>query len=211
MVSLNKQLFFPSLVLCISLMGGTGLAYSSRTQETLEDNSLESWESLPQPHDRIVVVTPSTTDHPPVQADMPAAVSEVSLEIIQENSKQEFVEKTQALQQTTTSSEFQIQKKKQIEVTLNIQGPGISLKKPLSVESESTVYEVLKKASHQFDFSLKISQHTSLGAFVEGIAGTTNKPGSDLYWLYYLNGQFASKGVSSQVVSNGDVIKWIYE
>jgi hypothetical protein len=51
--------------------------------------------------------------------------------------------------------------------------------------------------------------YPGLGFFVDAINAERNADG--MYWVFYVNGVPASKGVSSTIVHERDVIEWKYE
>ncbi|MFQ5574505.1 MAG: DUF4430 domain-containing protein [Terriglobia bacterium] len=81
----------------------------------------------------------------------------------------------------------------------------------VEIASGATVYDLLDKASRTNGFSLRVSQHSSFGVFVEEIDGVANDKRAGKYWLYYLNGDFAALGASVQTLDEGDVVLWKYK
>ena len=98
-----------------------------------------------------------------------------------------------------------------IHVMLAIDSGSRRLELPVSLEEGSTVFRLLQQASSQYGFSLGYSDDSSYGAFIEELDGVRNDPGSGSFWLYYVNGNYAILGASSQTLSEGDVILWRYE
>lgn len=96
-------------------------------------------------------------------------------------------------------------------VKLTIDNGSRTLELPMEVEDGCTVFDLLETASGEYDFSFGYSSDDSYGAFVEELDGVRNSPISGKYWMYLVNGQYASLGASSQTVSDGDVILWRYE
>lgn len=79
----------------------------------------------------------------------------------------------------------------------------------LSVPQDSTVLNLLTKASDDYNLGLEV-QDSTYGAFVQTLAGkaggTDNK-----YWIYYINGESASVGVGEQIVQPSDQIEFRFE
>ena len=98
-----------------------------------------------------------------------------------------------------------------IQVTLVIDSGVRKLEFPMEVEEDSTVFELLEKASSEHGFSFGYSNNASYGVFVEELDGVKNSPRASKYWMYYVNGSYAGLGASSQILSKGDVILWHYE
>lgn len=208
MRSWNRAFFIPSLLLTCVVLSGVVLAKPNTP--SVED--IGSIAFLPEIEERIVAVEVKTVE--PLEPQATPEMRPVVEETVQTWSSTTELKQPANLTPTASSQPEQPlpeQEPASISVKLVIQGPGISTSGKISVQSGSSVYQVLKKGSNQLDFSLKTSQHSSLGIFVEGIAGIRNNPKTNSYWLYYVNGQFASRGVSLQTVQEGDIITWSYE
>ncbi len=96
-------------------------------------------------------------------------------------------------------------------VTLVIDSGARRLEYSLRVDEGSTVFDLLLEASGRYGFSFDYSNNSSYGAFVEELDGVRNDPRAGMFWLYYVNGNYASLGASSQILSEGDVILWRYQ
>ncbi|MBI5254475.1 DUF4430 domain-containing protein [Candidatus Falkowbacteria bacterium] len=77
----------------------------------------------------------------------------------------------------------------------------------LLTATTSTVYDAMKGSQLNF----KTKTFSGLGEFVEEINGLKNDPQSGKYWMYYINGETAKLGISTQIVKPGDLIEWKYE
>lgn len=97
-----------------------------------------------------------------------------------------------------------------IDVTLKIDTNESTKIYEVELNKEQTVYDLLKKASADHNFSLRATDY-SFGVFIEEIAGVANAPQESKYWLYYLNGKLSSKGASIQKLENGDIVLWRHE
>ncbi|MHA1765824.1 MAG: DUF4430 domain-containing protein [Promethearchaeota archaeon] len=75
---------------------------------------------------------------------------------------------------------------------------------------EYSVFEVMKELEKKTEFSFKYKTY-SIGIFVEEIMGIKNNPTVNKYWLYYVNGKFADKGVDKMQINNGDIVTWEYK
>lgn len=220
MPSWNKRFFVPSLLLACIVLSGAVLGQPQAQIDTTESSNPVF---LPQNDERVAAVEVSaqievkTEDVEPVaqvqEAENSGQIAPSSAQAETTQQTPTVASQTPPIPATSAPQEEEVEEitPKTISVKLTIQGPGISKSGKISVEAGSTVYQVLKKGSNQLDFSLKTAQHNSLGIFVEGIAGVTNNPKANVYWLYYVNGQFASRGVSLQTVQEGDTITWSYE
>ena len=77
------------------------------------------------------------------------------------------------------------------------------------VAQDTTLYEIMKSASKESDFSFSGVDYSSLGFFVDTINGQKNTGGK--YWILYVNGALATVGVSQLLVKPGDRFDWRYE
>ena len=80
-----------------------------------------------------------------------------------------------------------------------------------NVVDGSTVYDAMKLIEDTKDsnFSFVSKDYSGLGSFVDEINGISGSPGK--YWIYYINNQKASVGVSKYVLKAGDIISWKQE
>ncbi len=89
-----------------------------------------------------------------------------------------------------------------ISVSLSVPGRVYSI----NVAPGSTVLAVLDEARKVMGLTYSTEDFGQLGKKITEINGL--REGNGLYWFYKINGAFASKGVSSQTVSQGDLIEW---
>jgi hypothetical protein len=77
----------------------------------------------------------------------------------------------------------------------------------IQTKENSSVFEVMKVLQErEADFSFSYKEYSGLGVFVDEINGLKGKNGK--YWLYYINNEEASVGVSSYFLKEGDIISW---
>ncbi|MBI3335244.1 MAG: DUF4430 domain-containing protein [Candidatus Portnoybacteria bacterium] len=82
----------------------------------------------------------------------------------------------------------------------------------VGISENSSAYDLMKKASEQYEFSFNGKEYPGLGFFVETINGVkNNEKGDGKYWIYYINGEEAQAGISNYIVKSGDEILWKYE
>lgn len=96
-----------------------------------------------------------------------------------------------------------------ISVTFKIITPTTSKEFTLQVLPQSTVYDAMKQLQSQIP--IKFTAFSGLGAFVEAIDNLANNSKTNLFWIYYINGQAAKLGVSSIKLNPNDIITWQYE
>jgi len=88
-------------------------------------------------------------------------------------------------------------------------GDGAAKSFVLPLDNGETVYDFLKTLADQNQIQLE-AQESSLGILIQAINGFTN--GQDnKYWIYYINGQMAQEGVSTQKVKVDDKIEFKFE
>ncbi len=94
-----------------------------------------------------------------------------------------------------------------INISLNVLGNNYTTR----VKAESTVFDAMKalQSEEKNKFSFHTKDYSSLGSFVDEINGTKGTPGA--YWIYYINNEKASVGVSKYILKEGDIINWSQE
>ena len=101
-------------------------------------------------------------------------------------------------------------------LTLSIQGPeGMILSKTrLQYDSKEskTVFDITMEACNnngiEVVYTGSVKRHT---IYIQGIGGIFEKDyGGSSGWIYFVNGTFASVGISSYVLKDGDVVEWQY-
>lgn len=215
MRGLNKHFFFPSGVIACILVASVALDQQESVGAQANSSfELENVIFLPVIPDKQEVFQEETL----VSISSPAAtqIEKQIPDILNENGAAPSILSEPSIPTNRANVNLaaptaEPQQEKTIDIQLVIDGPGGREVYDLSGKQGETVYQALKQASKKFDFSIKFSQHASLGIFVEGIVGVENNPTANRYWLYYLNGQFASRGVSLQTLQDGDKIEWKYE
>lgn len=79
----------------------------------------------------------------------------------------------------------------------------------VNLKENDTAFSILIRASRENNFTIDYQNYDSLGAFVKCIAGICND--GEYYWAFYYNGQYSTKGASSQLVNNNDITTWEFE
>ncbi len=74
-------------------------------------------------------------------------------------------------------------------------------------DKEVTVFYILNKYC-ELEYSGSLENKD---VYVTSIDGVESDDDLMLYWIYYLNGDWAEKGCSEQEVESGDKIEWVYE
>lgn len=97
-----------------------------------------------------------------------------------------------------------------IKVTLTLEKPDGTKTFSASLPAGATVYDLLKSASAEHDFSLRVKDY-SFGVFIEEIDGLVNNPGANVYWMYSVNGAHAPVGASEYKLKEGDEVAWKYQ
>jgi len=83
----------------------------------------------------------------------------------------------------------------------------------LPYSPSTTVYEAMQRltADSRQPFLFSAKEFSGMGYFVEEINGLKNNNQTGEYWIYYLNGQSATMGISQLILKPGDKIEWKYE
>lgn len=91
----------------------------------------------------------------------------------------------------------------------------------LAVEGKSFVHQIPKgesvaallvAAQSAGEITFQGKDYSGLGMLIVGMNGKANNMDkSNLYWIYSVNGQKATKGVSEYILSPNDVVSWSYE
>ncbi len=93
--------------------------------------------------------------------------------------------------------------KKENTVVFKIQGKSYFVE----IKDGDTVYDAMKNLQKDKinNFSFNYKEYSGLGIFVEEINGVG---GDGKYWIYTVNGNEASVGVSKFKLKSGDIINW---
>lgn len=97
--------------------------------------------------------------------------------------------------------------------TIKISLVVLDKKYETEIKEGSTVFEAMKKIEEESTsdnlFIFKYTEHSGLGSFITEINGIKGTPGK--YWIYYVNNEKASVGVSKYIIKEGDIINWKQE
>lgn len=101
---------------------------------------------------------------------------------------------------------------KEIEVSLSLDfGQGnIKTFEGIRLEEEKTVLDLLEKVTEENDLEFSFKQYPDLGVFVESIDNVVNDFERNLWWQYWVNGEYAIIGASNYQLKNGDSVEWKY-
>lgn len=81
-----------------------------------------------------------------------------------------------------------------------------------SISENQNIYDLMttiRNNSKGDDFTFKVKDYQGMGYFVDVINGVSGSSGA--YWIYYINEEKASMGISQYIVKDGDVIRWAQE
>jgi hypothetical protein len=120
--------------------------------------------------------------------------------------------------QITDNLDKETKKREDVEIIKDINTIKVSLivldkKYETNIKERSSVFEAMEKMQKEntqgniFDF--KYTHNASLGNFITEINGQYGTPGK--YWIYYVNNEKASIGVSNYILKDGDIISWSQE
>jgi len=75
----------------------------------------------------------------------------------------------------------------------------------------SDLFTILQHAQKNGDLELVYTDYGGdMGVFLQGINGVGEDSSANKWWHYWVNGEYAMVGVSSQIVSPGDVVLFKY-
>jgi hypothetical protein len=80
---------------------------------------------------------------------------------------------------------------------------------PVGITPGETGIEAMRALQSSGVLTFTGRDYPGLGFFVDSLGGVAN--GGGMYWVFYVNGKSATSGISSVVLSPGDVIEWKYE
>ena len=77
--------------------------------------------------------------------------------------------------------------------------------------NNSNIYDLmmLMSNSKNSDFTFHAKEYRGMGYFVDMINDVYGSPGA--YWIYYINNEKASVGISQYTLKDGDIIRWVQE
>jgi hypothetical protein len=78
------------------------------------------------------------------------------------------------------------------------------------LKDDTTVFTLMKNIRDKNDLSFSYNK-SKAGIFVKKINGIKNDPEKDRFWMYYVNGKRANKGIAQRQLSSGDVVEWKYK
>jgi len=79
-----------------------------------------------------------------------------------------------------------------------------------TVTKGESVIDLMQKIQDQGDMKF-FKKDSSIGSFVEEINGVQNSVVDNKFWMFYINGESSSVGVSGYEVQKGDLIEWRFE
>lgn len=113
----------------------------------------------------------------------------------------------------TKKEELQIAPKVISENNIKISLIVLDKKYETEIKEGSSIFEAMKqieeKSTNDNLFSFKYTEHSGLGSFITEINNMKGIPGK--YWIYYINNEKASVGVSKYILKEGDIISWKQE
>ena len=86
--------------------------------------------------------------------------------------------------------------------------PPVNLSFP--VNQEETAFDVLVAAQNCPCYNFEYKNYTGYGAFITSMCNVANDEINSNYWMFYVNGQEASVGVSNYTVQPNDELEMRY-
>lgn len=123
----------------------------------------------------------------------------------QKNSSQ----KTQE-QKSNSKKEKDLEQQKNITVAVGYISPAGSGTYTVEVPAGASVQDAMNAARAK-GFAYTSTSFGGLGAYVDSVGSVQEDTKAGMYWVYSINGQKASTGISSKIIQNKDTIQWNYE
>ena len=81
----------------------------------------------------------------------------------------------------------------------------------VEINPGQSVFYLLEKVTTANNIELGYKNYGSdLGALVESINNLKNDFDKDIYWHYWVNGDYAKIGASNYILSDQDIVRWEY-
>lgn len=105
-----------------------------------------------------------------------------------------------------------VEKKEEIRADLKVDfgAGGVLSFENISLPEETTVFALLEKVAAENNLELGFKDYGELGVMVESIGSMTNDAAADLWWQYWVNGDYAEIGASNHQLQDGDSVEWKY-
>jgi hypothetical protein len=99
----------------------------------------------------------------------------------------------------------------EITVSMRISGDGWSVEYLNTDTMNNTVFSLLIECSKENDFSVDYTEwHGYDAVFVNAINGTHNGE-NEMWWQYYVNGEYGDLGSDRKEIFDGDLVEWRFE
>jgi len=110
----------------------------------------------------------------------------------------------------TPPTEVEIEEKIETSLLLNFGKENIKNFETVKLKEGKTVFDLLKKVTEENNLEFSYKEYPDLGVFIESIDNFKNDPEKNLWWQYWVNGEFGKVGVSNYQLKNGDLVEWKY-
>ena len=108
-------------------------------------------------------------------------------------------------------SEIWLEHSDETSVKIVVIGENWRVEDNVVVFNEETVFNLLKQVAKRNNFELEYTFYEQYNAYlIDSINGLENGEGG-MYWQYYVNDELPMVGSDHFLVSNGDVVKWVFE
>ncbi|MFH1426096.1 MAG: DUF4430 domain-containing protein [Candidatus Kerfeldbacteria bacterium] len=94
--------------------------------------------------------------------------------------------------------------------TLQVVTPSGTATYTADINTGASVEQLMKNAKSK-GFIYTASSFGGMGSYVKAINGLEEDLHAGMFWIYYVNGQKATVGISSKMLNKGDSVKWSYE
>jgi hypothetical protein len=220
MTQSQRRIFFPLLALCVAAV--SVMAFSAYARSITEEkksvassviaNASSVEKSVADDASQASVPT-VVSAHDVGEEESAPTTSTSSSESVsaQENVSTQTIPIETSVPLINTAPSSSVEEERIVSVTLRVVPVGKSAEEyAVSISAGSSVYEVMVAAADEgFVFTSK--SFPGIGRYVKSVLGIPEDKRAGFYWVYYMNGKYASQGVSDTTVVQGDVIMWKYE
>lgn len=221
MTQLQRRVLFPLLALCVTVVSvlafNTYAGSINEKKNDLEVSVIANDSSVEKSvaNDAAQALVPTSA---PVQdlgeGEDLTRVQPSSSESIsaQESVSAEIIPTETSISSTNTSTiPSAAEEEKKVSVTLRAVPVGKGAEEyTVNITKGSSVYDVMVAATDK-GFAFTSKSFPGIGRYVKSVLGIPEDKRAGFYWVYYINGKYASQGISDTTIASGDVIMWKFE
>ena len=112
---------------------------------------------------------------------------------------------------TNQANQAVTDQKKTVSLMLDFGNGEIKTFKDIAIEEKTNLFDLLKKVTSENNLEFRYKDYGGdLGVLIESINNIGNNVGSDRFWQYWVNNEYAKIGASNYKLNPGDLIEWKY-